>query len=512
MKASILITTYNRSDHLYFCLKSIAAQDLSGIDYEIVVLNDGSAGDETRNVVATSDAAKSLNIRYLHTGVRRDRQWRTMGFAANIGIKQSDGEIVVLSNSDIYHVGRTVVPVIQACERDSTVLSSVHQVYDDDGSLIWHLNAHPDEKVQLARIIQHIRTGPRQPGMYPANPDIPFFLAVRRKHLEQLGGYDEDFIGVASEDCDLLDRLKAIGCKYTYAPEGAEAIHLFHNRRTIAQLEVDPGFAYNVRLRRDRRKELVRNQGKVWGELIDDHADGVDAPVHLVLWVTSRCNLDCPRCNQQATRKALPGYDMPEEELERIITSSKERGLHFSTIELTGGEPSLWPLFERGIEKLKAAEIADHITFITNGNDAARVARIANQHGLRYTVSLTQATEEQSAVHRAQGVGVMWNDVSHRLLPVQPVPDSLPAECSQVHDGNGRVVRQLEYIQGKVYYCCMAYANSAIVGDDSRTQCSFEENFCAAFAGRKFDLPICTVCLANAKVWHAPCSVCGRKM
>lgn len=264
MKFSIILTTYNRSHHLYFCLRSLHDQ-LIGVDHEIVVVNDGNH-DETENVVRTSDAAKGLNIKYIYTGNRPEGFWRVMGFAANVGIKHASGEIVVLSNSDVYHHGNTVKPVIENVVKHPMALSTLNKVFDDEGELIKALNEHPfDLKLHKAICEKISRQDHKLKGCYPANPDVPFFMAIRKEHLLNIGGYDEDFTGVAIEDVDLIERLEAIGCRHVYAPKGAEAIHLYHGRKTVAQLKADPGFAYNLKLKHEREHQIVRNVGREWG-------------------------------------------------------------------------------------------------------------------------------------------------------------------------------------------------------------------------------------------------------
>ena len=223
--------------------------------------------------------------------------------------------------------------------------------------------------------------------------------------------------------------------------------------------------------------------------------------MHLVLWVTSECNLDCPLCNQRTTRQAHPEYEMSEKELHDFVTSCQRRKIHFSTIELTGGEPTLWPIFDKAIGFLQASGITDAVTFITNGRNPKNTAETANRHGLCYVVSRSQCSENQAAIHKATGVGVVWNNAEHRLPPKAPLGGTLPALCSQRQDMNGRVIRQLFYLRGTVWYCCMAHANSRIMGDNPDYFCPFEDNFDEVFYSRRDDLPICRVCLCNKSVW-----------
>ena len=192
---------------------------------------------------------------------------------------------------------------------------------------------------------------------------------------------------------------------------------------------------------------------------------------------------------------------MGREELNHFITSCQQRNIHFSTIELAGGEPTLWPLFDTALAEIKDSGITDRVTFITNGREATRVAGLANRHGLFYVVSKRQCTEEQKAIHRKIGVGLLWNNGGHVAIPTQPLPRMTPVACSQRQDSHGRVVRQLFYLNGTVWYCCMAYTNSKILGDGAQLSCSFEEDFQTFFSKRIPELLICQICLCNKLVW-----------
>ena len=106
--------------------------------------------------------------------------------------------------------------------------------------------------------------------------------------------------------------------------------------------------------------------------------------IHMTIWVTSRCNLRCPKCNQQ---NLLGDYDMPKEEFLDFVLSSRSRKIHYDTIELTGGEPTLWPHFKSALQLLQSTSIADWNTFVTNGRDAVHVASIAKTFAPVYGVS-----------------------------------------------------------------------------------------------------------------------------
>lgn len=511
MNVSLIITTYNRSEFLYHSLRTISKQDLTGLNLEIIVVNDGDC-DETENICETSDCAsllreKGVDLKCLYSGHRYQGYWRCMGFAANVGIRQSRGEIVILSNSDMYHLGNTIKTVSSGCELNDHYLGTLHKVYDDPGWLTLHLKNFPQESENsnnaLKQILSRIKQSTTSQECYSSNPEMPFCLAIKKKHLIDIGGFDEDFIGIASEDCDLLDRLKAIGCRYWYAPPGVEAIHMYHGRKTIKQLSAMPGFKHNLQLRKERSKFIVRNVEREWGKPLNSQIPIETAPMSMMLWVTSQCNKNCPKCSQRIVMDRLPNYNMSTQELDEFILSCQSRKIRFSTITLSGGEPTLWPLFEQGVEKLCHSGIADQVTFITNGSNAKMAVRTANRHHLRYVVSKPQSSAEDIKYHEDHGVGVSFNEERHRNCPTIPLANTLPAICSQRVNREGFVVRELLYLNREVWYCCTAAANSFRLGvEEAGLRCSFNEDFDAYFKQRSFALNICAICTCNALVWQ----------
>jgi hypothetical protein len=192
---------------------------------------------------------------------------------------------------------------------------------------------------------------------------------------------------------------------------------------------------------------------------------------------------------------------MSLEELDHFILSCKTRNIRFDFIELTGGEPTLWPLFEEGVKKLVESEITERVTFITNGSSPELAVRVANQHNLRYVVSKTQATPAQIEYHKNYGVGVSWNTEPHIECPTSLHLENVPASCSQKQSREGFVVRELCYDQGKVWYCCTAEANMRRLGvDDPTLCCNFDDDYDTFFKDRKFDRTICGSCLCNSRM------------
>lgn len=254
MKVSIIIPTYKRCNLLKWGLESLAKQEFS-FDFETILLNDGII-DETEHF--SSQYEKKLNIKYLFTGQRNlngQMIWRVPGFALNIGVKNSDGDIIIFCCAEMFHLNNTI-----------KLITSIYDLSNSDKVL-----AMPKAKDDDGRFLRHIEAsnGTFTMEMYNNQPPLinvkfPFFLAMKRKEFIGIGGYDEDFTGTDYDDEDLVNRLVVNGCSHVETE--ALAIHLWHPRLTMTQERI-PRFEHNKRLFEQRQGILVRNVSREWGVL-----------------------------------------------------------------------------------------------------------------------------------------------------------------------------------------------------------------------------------------------------
>ena len=223
--------------------------------------------------------------------------------------------------------------------------------------------------------------------------------------------------------------------------------------------------------------------------------------IRLMLWVTSRCTLDCPFCSQGNTRRLHSDYEMSLEELKFIIDSSRSRGLRYETVEFTGGEPTLWTHLEEAAHLVFNSGICNNLFLVTNGNNPERIRPLLPLLDY-YCVSSSQANAQQVDAHKAFGHRIYWNEHKHKQIPTVGLIDVLPAECCVRVNPDGTLVNTLMYLKGMVYYCCNAYHNSKIISGDSGLYCRFEEDFALKFSNKNYDKQICRICLCNRKVWE----------
>ena len=78
MFISVIIPTFNRAIILKECLHALSLQDLDQINYEVIVVDDGSK-DNTKEIVE-SFKSKIVNIRYIHQSNRGQGIARNLQF------------------------------------------------------------------------------------------------------------------------------------------------------------------------------------------------------------------------------------------------------------------------------------------------------------------------------------------------------------------------------------------------------------------------------------------------
>jgi len=224
----------------------------------------------------------------------------------------------------------------------------------------------------------------------------------------------------------------------------------------------------------------------------------------ITLWVTSKCNLACPLCNQNYTMTQNKDYEMSLDELKFFIKSSQDRGLHYYMVDLSGGEVTLWPHLEEGIKLLYDSKVCDKITLTTNGNNPEKIIRMSSM--LDYWIlSKTQATVEQIKKYEAFPLTykIYWNDVPHKNPLNFPIEGTLPAVCCCITDAHWIDYNGLLYLRGKIYYCILAFALKEKIGlIEDELVCDFTDDFLSKFKDKKYDKKMCTYCLCNRKIWE----------
>jgi GT2 family glycosyltransferase len=232
-RLSVVIPTHNTRDITLRCVETLEAE---GPGVEIVVVDDASS-DGTAEALAAG-----------HPEVQVLRLSPAGGFtrAANLGLAQARGEILLLLNSDTEVTPGAFGPLLAAFDGDPELGVAGAVLHYPDGSpqwsggrapsLLWLFGLTSGLPRLLARLPRYRRVKPV--GAAPGSVDwvTGAALAMRRRVWEQVGPLDEGFRFYA-QDLDLCLRAGAAGWKVELVP-GFRVMH--HHGATIGGSGRDP--------------------------------------------------------------------------------------------------------------------------------------------------------------------------------------------------------------------------------------------------------------------------------
>jgi len=212
---TVVLPTCNRSDLLGRTLQALLGQSLTSADYEIMVVDDGST-DATPQVVTGLGIPES-RLRYL----RQDN--RGPAAARNLGVSQARGDLILFTGDD--------------CIPDPRLLEEHLRAHHEEGDVgvIGHVAWHPE--LTITPFMLFLEEGVQFGFHYIKDPEhAPYWAfytsncSLRKRRLEDSGGFDEDFRYAAWEDIELAHRLTQGGLRLVYRPT---AVTYHHHAATL---------------------------------------------------------------------------------------------------------------------------------------------------------------------------------------------------------------------------------------------------------------------------------------
>lgn len=266
IKYSIVIPTYNNKELLLNTLEALNDQTgFADNRYEVIVVDDGS-DDGTLDYV--KDTPRTYRFEYVYME-RLDDSCRAR--VRNAGWRKASGRYVVFLDSDML-----VVP---------EYLRELDRCYEADGDMLVFGYRYmlkepvaPDE-VRSRRIFERsYRALPYLEARYFDSQTTSFntsalehpwmfvfscSMALPRKRLEQLDGFDEGYVGWGMEDTDIGYRCYKLGLRIVSCL-GMEALHQYHGeafgdlRSMRKMIEWDRNSTRMYRIHPALRRELPR--------------------------------------------------------------------------------------------------------------------------------------------------------------------------------------------------------------------------------------------------------------
>ncbi len=238
MKTSLIITVYNRKEHLRKALISLANQSV--FPDELIISDDGSEQDipaAISDIVARFDFPVKY-VRHEHKGFR-------LAKTRNNGVRASSGDFLIFLDQDLIHTRNLIktfvenakprrfitgMPIWLSKEKSAKITEEIISQYD-------FLRFVSNEEIKQVEkqfkkdrnyYILHKLRLTNQPRLRGG------VCAINRSDFEEINGYDEKFIGWGAEDDDLGRRLYKIGAAGFNPFRSEFTIHLWHEKAVIA--------------------------------------------------------------------------------------------------------------------------------------------------------------------------------------------------------------------------------------------------------------------------------------
>lgn len=320
---SVVIPTRDTRELTLACLASLHRPEPPHPGLEVIVVDDASEDDT------------AAAVERLWPDVHLLRHDESVGFsgAVNAGLTRTTAPLILLLNSDTEVESGALRVLLKAFGTVPELgVLGVTLVYPDGsqqwshGSLptpLWAFAVASGLGPQLARLRSRFE-GSQSPspasassgsGWQPTGWVTGAALAVRRRVIDEIGGFDEDFAFYA-QDLDLCQRAADAGWCVGWAPE---AVILHHHGATIEQGRRGPVIArQQPRLLWTDLVRWARKQGGeraaarlfralAWGGRLRLLAQSLSGPLLLLMGRASRGRL---RAERSATRDALTALSL----------------------------------------------------------------------------------------------------------------------------------------------------------------------------------------------------------
>lgn len=216
MRVSVIIPTYNSCGILRKCVESILSQTIKLS--EVIVVDNGSTNVALVYLKKIFPRIKLLKLEN-NTGVTGGR---------NAGIKIADkrADYLLFFDHDMVADKNMVKELIEVVETDDAIGIATPKIYYwEDKKRIW--SAGTGINLWTGQVLFR---GGMDVGQYNEVEEVqvaPAAILVKKKVLDEIGGFDEKYFAVY-EDTDYCFRAGKMGFKVIYAPKAVS----YHNLST----------------------------------------------------------------------------------------------------------------------------------------------------------------------------------------------------------------------------------------------------------------------------------------
>ena len=300
---SIVMAYHNRIEQVKVTLESISKSKYSNI--EVIIVDDGSDDFHlAKRIVHLYD----FRIKVL-TIDKSQKKWVNPCIAYNMGIKMASGDIIIIQNPEIVHIGDVISHIIDNIKDKTYLVYSIYSSpsfthnryfysmnnfdakyissnfvnnidYNNFGfNYIYYKDNYQDVKqMDRKNALQHWnnigKIENRQCNKYgiyyedstlkskgwynhPVHNNRPlnFLSAIKRTDLNEIGGFDPIFrCGVWYDDDDFLDRIKRIFTVVNIDDSNVYGVHLYHDMGSNDMMKQQNFESLRLRNRKFRKR------------------------------------------------------------------------------------------------------------------------------------------------------------------------------------------------------------------------------------------------------------------
>jgi GT2 family glycosyltransferase len=231
LELAVILTTYERPEHLERSLASLVLQRSMEGRFEVVVTDDGST-DRTHNIVRKFSRSAKFPIKmttHAHCGFR-------VALCRNDGVRSSTAPYLLFTDSDCIFPPDHLNKHLRA-RKPGLVRAGDCFRLDKAATDRLDLNAIASQEYcrwiprkERQRILRRRFKDQFYGWMgHPARPKlVGCNIAISRSDLEVVNGFDEDFVGWGCEDDDLAFRLRKEGIRIGSVLGYTCAYHMWH--------------------------------------------------------------------------------------------------------------------------------------------------------------------------------------------------------------------------------------------------------------------------------------------
>lgn len=233
-KVSIVILTWNQCDMTTTQLKDVASLDTTGLDTEMIVVDNGSTDDTIK--ILSDYSLPNMSYKFIETGAN-------LGFAGgnNIGIKDAfdrGADYVISMNNDLILSKDILIKLVELAESDKTIGLIAPKMYfakgfefhkdrykqNELGKVIWYAGGIIDRNNVYT---PHRGVDEVDHGQYDKTIDTDVVngacFLISKELVKKIGLIDETFF-LYWEDADYSEKARRAGFRVVYAPQ----THLWH--------------------------------------------------------------------------------------------------------------------------------------------------------------------------------------------------------------------------------------------------------------------------------------------